>query len=675
MLHSSKRRWWSAALVLLSPTLHAETTRTAFAPMDVFKVQWVQAPAFAPKGDQIAFERHQLDVMQDRRRSTIWLVNRDGSGLEPLTTGQRNDRAPQFSPDGKRLAFLTQGQIVVRFLTSGRELQLTQAPTSVEAFQFSPDGKRIVFRMSVAAQTPTPAALPNKPTGATWAPEVSVIDQLQFRRDGEGFISPHFRHLFVIDSAGGAPLQITRGDFNHDGFDFIDAETLVLSANRSSNAEFEPLQTDLFELSLASGVMKQLTKRKGPDDSPNVSPDGRYIAYVGYRDRQQFYQVQTLSLLDRRTGKIRRLTSSLDRDVVRPQFSANGREIYFQFDDQGQSKLAALAISSGKVRVLASDLGSADIGRPYGAGGFALGPNDALAYSRGNPSQPAELGFVQGGKTRALTSFNASWLAQIALSDASMLWTPSSVDQLPIQAWVLHPPGFDAKKKYPLLLEIHGGPVANYGPHFSAELQLYAAAGYVVVYANPRGSDSYGAKFGNAIHHDYPNKDYHDLMSVVDAVIAKGGIDSDNLFVTGGSGGGVLTAWIVGHTDRFRAAVVAKPVINWMSFVLTADSTAFFHRYWFPGKPWEASENYLRRSPLMYVGKVKTPTMLITGEADYRTPISESEQYFTALKLANVPTRLVRIPGASHSISARPSNLLAQVQNSLAWFERYRKKP
>jgi acylaminoacyl-peptidase len=234
------------------------------------------------------------------------------------------------------------------------------------------------------------------------------------------------------------------------------------------------------------------------------------------------------------------------------------------------------------------------------------------------------------------------------------------------------PPGFDPSKKYPLLLEIHGGPVANYGPRFAAEIQLYAAAGYVVLYANPRGSDSYGGEFGNLIHHDYPGDDYFDLMSGVDAVIAKGYVDERNLFVTGGSGGGVLTAWIVGRTDRFRAAVSVKPVINWYSFVLTADANNFFYKYWFPGFPWDHEAHYMKRSPLSLVGQVQTPTMVMTGEADYRTPISESEQYYQALKLRRVATALVRVPGASHDISARPSLLVAKVAHILAWFDEYR---
>ena len=251
------------------------------------------------------------------------------------------------------------------------------------------------------------------------------------------------------------------------------------------------------------------------------------------------------------------------------------------------------------------------------------------------------------------------------------IWWESSHDGRRIQGWIVTPPGFDPAREYPLVLEIHGGPFANYGPRFSAEVQLYAAAGNVVLYTNPRGSTSYGQEFGNLIHHAYPGRDYDDLMSGVDAVMERGYVDGDRLYVTGGSGGGVLTAWIVGTTDRFRAAVVQKPVINWASFVLHADATPFFHKYWFPDFPWNAPEHYWERSPLSRVGNVTTPTMLLTGEDDYRTPMSETEQYYTALKLQGVPSVMVRIQEASHGIAARPSNLAAKVVHVLEWFRRY----
>ena len=225
-----------------------------------------------------------------------------------------------------------------------------------------------------------------------------------------------------------------------------------------------------------------------------------------------------------------------------------------------------------------------------------------------------------------------------------------------------------------MILEIHGGPHAAYGANYSTEIQLMAAKGYVVVWANPRGSSSYGEDFANLIHHNYPSQDYNDLMDVVDGVISKGYVDEEQLFVTGGSGGGTLTAWIVGKTDRFKAAVVAKPVINWMSFSLTADGYSYFTKYWMPGMPWEHADHLWKHSPLSLVGNVKTPTMLLTGEVDYRTPMSETEQYYQALKLQNVDAAMVRIAKAGHSIAARPSNLVQKVGNILAWFEKYKTK-
>ena len=300
-----------------------------------------------------------------------------------------------------------------------------------------------------------------------------------------------------------------------------------------------------------------------------------------------------------------------------------------------------------------------------------MGKNGAVAYTHSTPYRPAELAVVKNGKTKILTKLSEPSLGHKELGKVEELWYKSSYDDKDIQAWVVYPPGFDKSKKYPMILEIHGGPVAAYGPHFSTEVQLFASKGYVVLYVNPRGSESYGKDFAQTIHLNYPSQDYDDLMSGVDTLIGKGFIDESKLFVTGGSGGGVLTAWIVGHTDRFAAAVVAKPVINWYSFVLTADYYPFFYQYWFGKKPWEDTENYMRRSPISYVGNVTTPTMLLTGEADYRTPMSETEQYYQALRIQGVESALVRIPGASHGIYKRPSNLMSKVAHILWWFDKY----
>ena len=278
-----------------------------------------------------------------------------------------------------------------------------------------------------------------------------------------------------------------------------------------------------------------------------------------------------------------------------------------------------------------------------------------------------------GDASVRLTRLNEGLFSHKTLGAVQELRYKSSFDGRGIEGWIITPPGFDASKKYPLLLEIHGGPYADYGDRWTAELQLYAQAGYVVLYTNPRGSTSYGESFGNAINHDYPNHDYDDLMSGVDAVIAKGWVSPDSLFVTGGSGGGVLTAWIVGHTHRFRAAVVQKPVINWYSWVLTADLSEYALTYWFTGAPWEQMEHYMKYSPISYVGNVTTPTMLITGEVDYRTPSEEAEQFYAALKLRKVPAALVRVPNASHEIAAVPSHMMAKVAYVLGWLDKWKK--
>jgi dipeptidyl aminopeptidase/acylaminoacyl peptidase len=373
------------------------------------------------------------------------------------------------------------------------------------------------------------------------------------------------------------------------------------------------------------------------------------------------------------SGK-RVITSKLDRSVSNPVWDDKGEGVYVQYDDEGNSKVAYVTLD-GEWMAIGENLGGTSLGRPYGGGSFSMAANGCFAYTETRPEHPGEVAVACRDRERAgrITSLNEDLLAHRELGKVEEIWYESSYDQRRIQGWVVTPPGFDPSKKYPFLLEIHGGPISNYGDRFSAEVQLYAAAGYVVLYANPRGSTSYGEEFGNLLYHDYPGRDYDDLMSGVDAVIAKGFIDEDNLFVTGGSAGGIMTAWIVGKTTRFRAAAVVKPVINWYSKVLVADNYYGYHNYRYPGSPWENPEAYMKYSPISLVGNVSTPSMVMVGTADLRTPLSESKQFYHALKLRKVDTALVKIPGASHNISARPSQLITKVAHILAWFEKYRK--
>lgn len=326
----------------------------------------------------------------------------------------------------------------------------------------------------------------------------------------------------------------------------------------------------------------------------------------------------------------------------------------------------------GSVKDVVKGLSGGGLDRPYTGGSFSVSGDDNVAFTGGTPTRPAEVQLARGGNVRTLTDLNQSLRQVKALGEVRHISTPSSLDNLEIEGWLTLPPGYQEGQRVPLILEIHGGPFAAYGPHFSTDNQLYAAAGYAVLSANPRGSTSYGEDFANQIDKAYPGNDYFDLMSIVDRAIALGIADPDRLFVTGGSGGGVLTSWIVGKTNRFKAAVAQKPVINWTTQALTADNPAYFGPYWVGAQPWEDPETYWRLSPLSLVGNVETPTLVVVGSEDYRTPVSESEQYYTALRLRGVPTALVKVPGASHGgIAARPSQSAAKASAILAWFERY----
>jgi dipeptidyl aminopeptidase/acylaminoacyl peptidase len=403
-----------------------------------------------------------------------------------------------------------------------------------------------------------------------------------------------------------------------------------------------------------------------------VSPDGRLIAYTGYDDHNRSYENSLLYVMNADGSGARVLTGSLDRAVNGPVWAGDGRSILVQYDDHGISKIARVGLD-GSIRPVAEGLDGADFDRPYTGGSFTAARDGSIALMGGSPVRPPDVVLVRGGQRRALTRLNAELLDGKRLGEVRHLSVASAVDQRPIDAWLTLPPNYVQGQTYPLILEIHGGPFAAYGPHFSTDDQLYAAAGYVVLSANPRGSTSYGAEFANLIHHAYPGQDYDDLISAVDAAIAQGFADPDRLYVTGGSGGGVLTAWIVGKTNRFRAAATQKPVIDWSSFVLTADGPAIFSRYWFGHYPWEDPQGFWNRSPLSLVGNVQTPTLVVVGSEDYRTPVSESEQYYTALQLRGVPTALVKVPGASHGgIASRPSQSGAKAGAILAWFQRYR---
>lgn len=647
-------------------------------PADIFELEYANDPQVHPRGDHIAYVRTSMDIMTDKARKSVWMVAADGSEHTPLLSGHHNYTNPRWSPSGDRLAYVSneagESNIYVRWLASGRTALLSNLSHTPSGLSWSPDGKWLAFLMFVPQPVAPLASMPEKPKGAEWAEGVKQIDALVYRSDGQGFLEQGQKQIFVIPAEGGTPRQLTTGSYANAG-PLVWSHTgdrLFFSSDRVSDWEYRPQESDIYSVAITTGAIEQHTTRVGPDNVEALSPNGHYLAYTGYNARQTGYNNNELYLLDLRDGSHRKLSGDFDRSIENAQWHPDGNAIWFQYEDQGSHRLGSVSLQ-GNLNQTDFRLSGTTLGRPYASGTFAIGKDGLLAMTAGSALEPAELVVAKaGGAPKVLTSLNQDVLGHKAMASVERIAWPSSHDGLSIEGWLMTPPGFDPDETYPLILEIHGGPHAAYGPNFSAEAQLYAAAGYVVLYTNPRGSTSYGDSFANAIHLAYPGDDYHDLMSGVDAVIARGFIDPEQLFVTGGSGGGVLTAWIVGKTKRFRAAVVAKPVINWVSFALTADYALFFSTFWFDGPAWEKTDDYWARSPLSLVGNVTTPTMLLTGEADYRTPMSETEQYYQALKQRKVDTMMIRIPDAPHGIAGRPSRLIAKVNNILAWFERYR---
>ena len=662
---------------LATPTPAATTEQPSrlFTGADLFGLEMADSPQISPDGARVAYVRKSGDVMADKMRSAIWLVDvKTGEQVPLADTGAQF--SPVWSPDGKRLAYIgmEEGgspQLYVRWMESGATARITGLPDAPSSLAWSPDGKLIAYVMHVPGEPTRFGAAPAKPEGAKWAEPLEVIDRVTYRADGDGYLKPGFDQVFIVAADGGAPRQLTFGKFDVSGpLSFApDGRTLVLSSNRRADWEREPNDSEVFALDVATGTLTQLTKRYGPDHGAVVSPDGSKIAYLGYDDTHQSYQPDVLYVMDRDGTNAKALTAGLDRSIEDVQWAADGRSVYVAFDDKAMRKVARVDLA-GKLTVLAEGLAGGGLDRPYTGGSFSVSRSGVIAWTgdMSGGARPANL-FV--GK-RQVTQLGETLLAGKTLGKVEPLDVTAS-DGRKIGAWLVLPPGYVAGKRVPLILEIHGGPHTAYGPVFSSDDQLYAAHGYAVLFTNPRGSTSYGSDFANLIDKAYPGDDYTDLMSAVDAAIAKGVADPDNLFVTGGSGGGVLTSWIVGKTNRFKAAATQKPVINWISEALTMDGTGFTSRYWFRKQPWEDPMSYWNRSPLSLVGNVKTPTMVVVGSEDFRTPVSESEQYYAALQIRGVPTALVKVPGASHGgFTARPSQSAAKASAILAWFDKYR---
>lgn len=665
----------------LTPIAHSEgpTEHQTFGASDVFNLEYAADPQISPDGKTIVYARRSMDRLRDRPTGTLWTIDVASGTHRPLLQDETVTSGPRFSPDSKRLVYLasTQGKPSLRVLyrDTGRSVGLAQFDRPPGAPVWSPDGSQIAFSMFVPATPPSFAEPIQPPKGAEWSKPVRVIDNLQFRFDGRGYLETGASQVFVVPAEGGSPRQITKGEAAFQYPAWLDNNTLLVVGNDDPDRELDPIESEIYRVEVQTGARSLLISRDGPDFAPEVAPNGKRIAYLGYDDNRLAHQQMDLYVANSDGSNPRNLSSNYDRGLQGLAWRGDGKAIIAMAETDGELSLLSFPLS-GPPTVLTNQVGGTSLGRPYGAGSFSVAANSgsrpAIAFTAGSARRPAEVGYVRGaGKAKRLTQLNEDALAHLDIAPIEEFTVKSSHDQRNIEAWVALPPSFKADGSHPMVLEIHGGPHAMYGPFFAAEIQRFAAEGYVTVYVNPRGSTGYGDDFVQQIDLAYPGKDYDDLMSVVDDLIARKYVSADRLFVTGGSGGGLLTAHIVTQTDRFVAAASVKPVINWSTMALAGDIARIVSRHWIRAMPWENRERYWNLSPISRVDKVVTPTLMMVGEEDYRTPTWEAEQFYTALKMLKVDTALIRIPGASHSIAARPSRLNAKVDNIIGWFRKY----
>jgi len=637
-----------------------------------FEMESLASPAISADGSQIAFSRSWTDKAKDRQRSNIWLVDKDGQRLRQLTNGGWRDSEPVWSPDSKRIAFLSDRdgttQLYTMWMDTREVAQLTHLERAPGGFKWSPDGKQLAFTARVPDVEPILSIkMPRRPEGAEWAKPVTVIDRLSWRADGTGPTERGFAHVFVVDaSTGGTPRQLTTGKYNHTAFNWsADGKTVFVAGIRKPDAEYLRGDSEIYAITTATGELRTLTDRKGPDREPVPSPNGKWVAYNGFDDVLNTFTNANIHLMDATGGAKKTWASGLPSSPSAIAWANDSSGIYYAMEERGLSNVYYLPLD-GKPRQVTdgvhvlSSLSLADNGQAAALRSAFHEPPVLVTFDVKRPS----------ATLKKLVDVNSDVLDGRWLGQAEEL-NFRSKDGMAIQGWLIKPANFDPAKKYPMVLWIHGGPWSMYSVRFDWRFQNFAADGYAILYINPRGSTGYGQDFINQIQHAYPGKDFDDLMAGVDAALVKGFIDSRNLFVCGHSGGGVLTAWIVGHTNRFRAASSMAPVINWHSFVGTTDGPMWYDQ--FQKRPWEDPMEYAVRSPLHYVANVTTPTMVMTGEADLRTPISQSEEFYRALKVLKKDTLLIRAPDEFHGWR-RPTHQLAYQLYLKAWFEKWRVK-
>jgi len=667
-----------------------QRTRRAMTAEDLYRFELISEPHISPNGEAAVYALHRVDRKTERKYSNLWLVPTRRGRPRPFTQGDQSDQRPRFSPDGSLVAFLSnradekQPQIFLIPLEGGEARQLTHVSGSIEAFEWSPDGKRLVIqlRKKDAEEAEREKDEEKKRLGIV----SRRITRVFFKLDGVGFLPQERWHLWTVEISDGKARTLTSGDVYDEWAPAWspDGKEIVFCSNRSADPDLDPDADDLFVVSLKSHSTRRIATPVGPKGSPRFSPDGKWIAYYGHEGKGQAWRQTRLWIVPAAArGKAVCLTEEFDFNVspstiadmgalpqVPPTWSRDGKSIFFQVAHHGGTTLKSVEVNpTPKV--------SEVITGPGAVGAFGFDRDEkTLLYFHGDLRDPGQVWVrdMASGRSRALTNVNARLLGLIDLGETEEVWFEGKSHN-ELQGWILTPPGFDRRRKYPSILEIHGGPMTQYGQLFMHEFYYLAAQGYVVYYSNPRGSQGYGEAHTKAIWNAWGTVDYEDLMAWVDLVEKRPYVDKKRMGVTGGSYGGYMTNWIIGHTHRFQAAVTQRCVSNFISMYGSSDFNWTFQHELGDRPPWEALEDYWRQSPIAHIGKATTPTLVIHNEDDHRCEIEQGEQVFVALKRLGVPTEMVRFPGEPHGLSrtGRTDRRIVRLKAISGWFDRHLK--
>ncbi len=654
---------------------------------DLYQFELLSSPRISPDGKHVVYAQQRVDVKTEKKFSNLWIASLDGQARQ-FTFGDQSDLSPRWSPDGKTIAFLSnrgdekQAQIYLMPFEGGEARPLTELKGEINLLEWSPDGTQFVIQFR--AKDAEAIVREEDEQAAKLGIVERHYERIFYKFDGYGFL-PHERwHIWTVEAATGEARQLTKGET----FDEIepawspDGHWIAYTSNRNPDPDMARGDTDLFVIPAAGGEERQIAT--GSEVRlPSFSPDGKWIAYIGQRDYTQWWQNNDVWIVPfDGTSPPRNLTAGFDFTVDTasindlnfghllqpPAWSPDGQTLYFQASQHGSNPLMAVDASNGEMQT--------EIGGKGFVGGFDFDRRGKrLAYFFGTMTDPGQI-FVQPARGQDSTQVTRTntWLQGVDLGSMEEIWFKGS-DANDLQGWILKPPGFDSSQKYPSILEIHGGPLAMYGEFFMHEFYDLAAQGYVVYFSNPRGGQGYGEAHAKAIWGDWGSTDYEDLMRWADYMAAQPYIDTERMGVTGGSYGGYMSLWIIGHTDRFKAAVPQRVVSNFVSMWGSSDLNWIFQQVLGDKPPWEDLERYWKHSPMAYIGNAKTPTLLIHSEHDHRCPIEQGEQAFVALKRLGVDTEMVRFPDEPHGLSrtGRTDRRISRLHHILRWMDRYLK--